>query len=285
VHSLESVVMRDTKGRERRQADGKEKYADQHSKGESGFLVRVTEVHAQEKSKGQVPEHSSCGTSRVKATIGVDFSPYSTHWERCRRLESAYGAIHGIDSVLIADEHGNAQIDSSASGGVGAGDAGKGGAQDDSKEVGKNDEGENQSVKGEEVPETSGGLSAQLWRKILGASKPLQLALVGDDRVLDLLAKLLRLLRDGRREERRFEEREQLLLLVQTEVGEVLGLEAKGTSNAFFFRGCANKAITSSRLGVGAWTGDVNLDGQSGGRRSRKAAGGHLEVILLGGRR
>jgi hypothetical protein len=272
VHSLESVVMRDTKGRERRQADGKEKYADQHSKGESGFLVRVTEVHAQEKSKGQVPEHSSCGTSRVKATIGVDFSPYSTHWERCRRLESAYGAIHGIDSVLIADEHGNAQIDSSASGGVGAGDAGKGGAQDDSKEVGKNDEGENQSVKGEEVPETSGGLSAQLWRKILGASKPLQLT-------------LLRLLRDGRREERRFEEREQLLLLVQTEVGEVLGLETKGTSNAFFFRGCANGAIASSRLGVGAWTDEINLDGHSDGRRSRKAAGGHLGVILLGGRR
>jgi hypothetical protein len=236
VHSLESVVMSDTKGRERRQADGKEKYTDQHSKGERGLLARVAEVHTQEKSKGQVPEHSSCGTSRVKAAIGVDFSPYSTRRQRGRRLESAYGAIHGIDNVLIAYEHGNTQIESSASCGVGAGDASKGGAQDDSKEVGEDDEGKNQSVKGEEVPETSGGLSAQLWRKILGASKPLQLALVSDDWVFDLLAKLLRLLRDGRRDERRFQEGEQLLLLIETGAGEVLGLEAKGASNAFFFR-------------------------------------------------
>jgi hypothetical protein len=213
MNGLEGVVVRDAKSRERRQAYGKEKYAGQHSKGESRSLVRVTKVGTKEKSKGQVPEHSSCGRSRVKPPIGVDFSPYSANRERCWWLESAYSAIHDIDNVLIADEDGDAQIDSSACGGVGAGDGSERGSQDDGDDVGKDDEGENQSVKREEVPESSGGLSAQLWRELLSASEPLQLALVNDDGVLDLLAKRLMLLGDGRRDKRRFDEREQLLLL------------------------------------------------------------------------
>jgi hypothetical protein len=204
----------------------------------------------------------------VKATIGVDFSPYPTDRKGCRRLQSTYAAVHGIDDVLVADKDGNAEVDRSACGGVGAGDASERGGQDEDNEIGKDCKGENQSVKGEEIPETPGGLGAQLWREVLGASKPLKLALVGDDGILDLLAELLLLFKDGRRDEGRPEERELLLLLVQNGVGEVLGLEAQGASNAFLFMRGINGAIVVSRLRVGAWTDDINLDGHSGGRGS-----------------
>jgi len=226
MNSLKGIVMGDTKSRKRRKADGKEKYADQHSEGEGRRVSRVSELHAQENSKGQVPEHASCGTSRVKATVGVDFGPYSASRERCRRLEHAYATVHGIDNMLVADEHGNAKVDSSACGGVGTTHAGKRSRQGEDNEVGKDDEGEDESVKGEEVPETSSGLGAQLGRELLGASKPFKLTLVGDDGSLDLLAGLLFLFRDGRRDGRRLQEREQPLLLSQAEVGEVVGLKA-----------------------------------------------------------
>jgi hypothetical protein len=204
----------------------------------------------------------------VKATIGVDFSPYPADRKGCRRLQSTYGAVHGIDDMLVADKDGNAEIDRSACGGVGAGNASERGGQDEGNEVGKDDKGENQSVKGEEVPKTPGGLGAQLWREVLGASKPLELALVSDDRLLDLLTELLLLFRDGRRDERRLKEREQLLLLVQTEVGEVLGLEAQGASNAFLFMRGTNGAVVRSRLRVGAWADDIDLNGHGSGRGS-----------------
>lgn len=204
----------------------------------------------------------------MKATIGVDSSPYPADRKGCRRLESTYDAVHGIDDMLVADEDANAEVDRSACGGVGAGDASERGGQDEGNEVSKNDEGEDQSVKGEEVPETPGGLGAQLWREVLGAGKPLELALVSDDGILDLLTELLLLFRDGRRDERRLKEREQLLLLVQTEVGGVLGLEAQRASNAFLFMRGTNGAVVSSRLRVGAWTDDINLDGHSSGRGS-----------------
>jgi hypothetical protein len=207
MNGLEGVVVGDTESRECRQADGKEKYAGQHSEGKRGSLVRVTKVGTKEKSKGQVPKHSSCGRSRMEAAVRVDFSPYPADWERCWRLEGAHSTVHGIDNVLVAYEDGNTQIDSSACGGVGAGDGRERGGQDDGENVGKDDEGENQSVEGEEVPETPTGLSAQLWRELPGTSEPLELALVDDDGVLDLLAKRPLLFRNGRREERRFDKR------------------------------------------------------------------------------
>lgn len=226
VDGLKGVVMGDTKRGTRRQADGEEEYAGEHSKGEGRCLARVSELQAQENSKGQVPEHSSCGTSRVKATVRVDFGPYSANREGCRRLECAYSTVHGIDNMLIADEDGNAEVEGSARGGVEAGDVDERGGQGEGNEVGKDDEGKDESVKGEEAPETSGSLGAQLERKLLGTSKPLKLTLVGDDRVLGLLAELLLLLRDGRRDERRLQERELRLLLSQSKAGELVAVEA-----------------------------------------------------------